>query len=171
MLFVTPTLLCRLPSCLPRCQFRRQILTLSSKAIGNLQVPIIWGNARASTFNMLVVPGLAWPILFGQNHLRMLQAHTDHARLRVRFDHPSLKFTITCCDENPFVAFPSLANQNSSQPKGLCILVTLVSSHPPVYLPSCRHPPSLRNVLPYTEALTLLVFVFFWPLRWWVLPS
>ena len=81
---------------------------------------------------MLVVRHLAWPLLFGQNHLRMIQAHTDHAGLKVRFDHPSLKFTITGCDENPFVAFPSLANQNSSQPPK-----TGHSSHSSVLPPTC----------------------------------
>ena len=84
------------------------------KAISSVQVPIIWENGRASIFSCLVVPELAWPILFGQNHLRMIQAHTDHAGLHVRFDHPSLKFTITCCEENPLVAFPSLGKQYSS---------------------------------------------------------
>ena len=39
------------------------------QAIGTLQVPIIWDNGRPSIFSMLVVPNLAWPILFGQNHL------------------------------------------------------------------------------------------------------
>ena len=37
-------------------------------AIGFMQVPIIWENGCPSIFSMLVVPGLAWPILFGQNH-------------------------------------------------------------------------------------------------------
>ena len=92
---------------------------------------------------MFVVPGLAWPILFGQNHLRMLQSHTDHADLCVRFDHPSLKFTITCCDENPFVAFPSLANQNSSKPQstahysqsGVLLSTCLLTPMPPLTQP------------------------------------
>ena len=140
------------------------------KAIGNLQVPIIWENGRASTFNMLVVPGLAWPILFGQNHFRMLQAHTDHAGLRVPFDHPSLKFTITCCDENPFVAFPSLANQNSSKPQGTAHYSQSHVLPLTCLLTPMPHPPSLRNILPYTDALMLSVFVCFWPLRWLVLP-
>ena len=140
------------------------------KAIGNLQVPIVWENGRASTFNMLVVPGLAWPILFGQNYLRMLQTHTDHAGLRVRFDHPSLKFTITCCDENPFTAFPSLANQNSSNPQGTAHYSQSRVLPPTCLLTPMPHPPSLRNVLPYTEALMLSVFVCFWPLHWLVLP-
>ena len=81
---------------------------------------------------MFVVPHLAWPLLFGQNHLRIIQAHTDHAGLKVRFDHPSLKFTETCGDENPFTAFPSLANQNSSQPQG-----PSPSSHSTVPQPTC----------------------------------
>ena len=84
-------------------------------------------------FSMLVVPHLTWPLLFVQNHLKMTQAHTDHAGLKVRFDHPSLKFTITCCDENPFVAFPSLANQTSSQPQK-----TVHSSHSSVLPPTQR---------------------------------
>ena len=82
------------------------------QAIGTMQVPIIWDNGRISVFSMLVVLHLALPFLFGQNHIRMLQAHTDHAGLRVRFDHPNLNFAITCCNENPLAAFPSLAKQN-----------------------------------------------------------
>ena len=67
-----------------------------------------------------------------QNHLGIIEAHTDYAGLRVRFAHPSLKFTITCCDENPFTAFPSLANQNSSQPQR-----AVHSSHSSVHQPTC----------------------------------
>ena len=119
------------------------------KAIGTVQVPIIWGNGRASIFSMLVVPHLAWPFLFGQNHLRMIQAHTDHAGLKVRFDHPSLKFTITCCDENPFVAFPPLANQNSSQPQK-----TVHSSHSSVLPPTCLLTPMPPPTQP-KERITL----------------
>ena len=63
---------------------------------------------------MLVVPGLAWPILFGQNHLRKTQAHTNHAALQVYFADPQLNFTVKCHDANPLDAFPSLRNQPSS---------------------------------------------------------
>ena len=86
---------------------------------------------------MLVVLQLAWLILFSQNHLRMIQAHTDHAGLKVRFDHPALNFTITCCDENPLKVFPSLINQNCSQPEGTTSYSTvptttcLLTSMPP----------------------------------------
>ena len=49
------------------------------KAIGIMQFPIVWENGRPSIFSMLVVPHLAWPILFGQDHLRKTQGQTDHA--------------------------------------------------------------------------------------------
>ena len=68
------------------------------QAIGAMQVPIVWENGRPSIFSMLVVPGLAWPILFGQNHLRKTQAHTNHAALQVYFADPQLNFTVTCRD-------------------------------------------------------------------------
>ena len=78
--------------------------------VGVLQGPITWENGRPSAFSMLVVPGLSWPILFGQNYLRMTQAHTDHAELTVHFRDPALGFTIKCTDSNPLQAFPSLSS-------------------------------------------------------------
>ena len=82
--------------------------------IGFMQVPII------SIFFMLVIPGLAWPILFGQNHLRITKAHTDYSRLKVHFADPPMNFTVTCRDTNPLDAFPPLRNQTSSSaPPGL----------------------------------------------------
>ena len=111
------------------------------QTIGTLQVPIIWDNGRPSIFSMLVVSNLAWQILFGQNHLRMIEAHTDHASLRVRFDHPSLKFTITCCDENPLVAFPSLAKQCTSSTNGIAKSVQS-DVHSPTCLLTPMPPPT-----------------------------
>ena len=67
----------------------------------------------------------------------MIQAHTDHAGLTVHFDHPALNFTIICCDENPLKVFPSLINQNSSQPEGttsystIPTTICLLTSMPP----------------------------------------
>ena len=83
-------------------------------AIDVMQVPIIWENGRPSIFSMFVVPGLAWPILFGQNHLCKTQAHTNHAALQVYFADPQLNFTVKCRDANPLDVFPSLRNQPSS---------------------------------------------------------
>ena len=72
------------------------------------------GKWSSFHLSMLVVPGLAWPILFGQNHLRKTQAHTNHAALQVYFADPQLNFTVKCRDANPLDAFPSLRNQPSS---------------------------------------------------------
>ena len=89
------------------------------KAIGLMEVPIIWENGRPSIFSMLVVPGLAWPILFGQNHLSKTKAHTDYSGLTVHFADPPMNFTVTCRDTNPLDAFALLRNQtSSSEPLG-----------------------------------------------------
>ena len=87
--------------------------------VGLMQVPIILENGRPSIFSMLVVPGLAWPILFGQNHLRITKAHTDHYRLKVHFPDPPMNFIVTCRDTNPLDAFPLRNQTSSSAPPGL----------------------------------------------------
>ena len=58
---------------------------------------------------MTVVPGLSWPILFGQNHLKATHVFTGHAELSVHFKDPGLNFTIKCYDSNPLQAVPSLS--------------------------------------------------------------
>ena len=119
-------------------------------AIGFMQVPIIWESGRPSIFSMLVVPGLAWPILFGQNHLRITKAHTDHAGLKVHFADPPMNFTVTCRDTNPLDVFPPMRNQpSSSAPPGpsssssmappstnvTCLLTAMPSpSHPSTHI-------------------------------------
>ena len=80
---------------------------LQLNATALLQVPNTWENRQSSIFSMLVVPNLAWPILFIQNHLSQTQAVTDHANYCVRFNHQALNFTV---NSSPFEAFPSLAS-------------------------------------------------------------
>ena len=104
-------------------------------AIGIVQISVTWENGRPSIFSMLVVPGLTWPILFGQNHLSKTSAITDHAKLRVHFSHPSLGFTISCKDANPCTLYPSLfasqapAPTDSSEPQVTCLLITAPFLH------------------------------------------
>ena len=45
---------------------------------------------------MLVIPGLSWPILFGENHLHVTQALMVHAEPSIHFRHPcpSMSFRI-----------------------------------------------------------------------------
>ena len=114
------------------------------QAVGIMQIPITWENGICSTFSMLVVPGLIWPILFGQNHLRQTKAITDHDGLKVTFNNPSMKFTITCGDSNPLDSFPKLLSQNSTPvSSGSANVACLLTAVPP--------PPNLEKTLSYTR--------------------
>ena len=51
-------------------------------------------NSEA-VFTMLVVPGLVWPILVGENHLHAAKALvSDHYFPAVTFLHPSIHFCV-----------------------------------------------------------------------------
>ena len=102
-----------------------------------IQIPIVWENGHCSIFSMLVVPGLIWPILFGQNHLKQTKAVTDHDELTVYFKHLSLRFQIKCVDSNPLAHFPNLSNQTSnSVPSGRAYIACLLTGVPPPTQPS-----------------------------------
>ena len=57
--------------------------TAQLKAIGTTEVSITFANGHTTTFLMLSVPGLAWPILFGKNHLQVTDALVDHQALTI----------------------------------------------------------------------------------------
>ena len=59
------------------------------KAIGTMEVSITFANGHTTTFLMLSVPGLAWPILYRENHLQITNALVDHQALTITFRHPS----------------------------------------------------------------------------------
>ena len=44
------------------------------KALATMEIPITWETETETVFPMLVVPGLVWPMLFGENHLHATQA-------------------------------------------------------------------------------------------------
>ena len=99
------------------------------RAVGTMQIPIIWENGRLTTFTMLVVPELSWPILFGQNHLRITDAHIFSKDLRVYFAEPSMNFYVTCYNSSPLAAFPSLKSRTSfpsSAANVTCLLTPLL---------------------------------------------
>ena len=101
------------------------------KAVGILQVPIVWENGKSVTFTMLVVPNLTWPILFGQNHLRKTDARIRSRELKVYFADPALDFEISCYDSNPLAAFPALRNPDSSPGSSAnvtCLLTAMKTS-------------------------------------------
>ena len=112
----------------------------SLQAVGVMQVPIVWG--KWSTFSMLVVPNLAWPILFGNNHLIATEACMFPSQRRVFFNHSSMKFNVKCEPSNPLQAFPNLglpSGSHASSAQLTCLLTALTS-------PSCSYgAPILRK--------------------------
>ena len=55
------------------------------QAVGTMEIPIQWNNGIETIFQMLVVPGLSWPIHFGENHLHSTQALVDNADPSIHF--------------------------------------------------------------------------------------
>ena len=86
-----------------------------------MEIPIQWNNGKETTFQMLVVPGLSWPILFGEDHLHSTQAMVDHADPRIHFRPPSMSFKITCSLENPL---PEVSHRGSYTHAGITCLLT-----------------------------------------------
>ena len=101
------------------------------RAVGTMQVPIVWENGRSVIFTMLVVPQLSWPILFGQNHLRLTDASIRSRELKVYFADQTMDFEISCHDSNPLHAFPTLRNPNcgsGSSANVTCLMTVMPSS-------------------------------------------
>ena len=123
--------------------------SVSLKTVGVMQVPILFGNGRSATFSMLVVPGLSWPILFGQNHLRMTNAHIRSREFKVYFADKQLGFEIDCKDVNPAKSFPMLCSSHSgfASSANLTCLLKAVPHHR-----KCECP------FPYTRALIWSLF-------------
>ena len=97
------------------------------RAVGTMQVPIVWENGRSTTFTMLVVPNLTWPILFGQNHLRQTDAIIRSRELTVYFANKAMDFEVKCNDSNPALAFPSL---DFSRPGSIANVTCLLTAKP-----------------------------------------
>ena len=83
-------------------------------ATGTMQVPITFENRTNCTFLMLSVPGLAWPLMLGENHQITTKALVDHYALTIIFRHPAINTTIQCEKDNPLHAFPSLVPPTTS---------------------------------------------------------
>ena len=91
------------------------------QAVGTMEIPIQWNNGTETIFQMLVVPGLSWPILFGENHLHSTQALVDHADPSIHFRHPSMSFKITCSLQNPL---PEVSHRGNNTHAGVTCLLT-----------------------------------------------
>ena len=120
------------------------------RAVGTMQVPIVWENGRLTTFTMLVVPQLSWPILFGQNHLRQTDAHIYSKALKVPFADPSMNFTVTCYDSSPLSAFPTIRPRGA--PQASAANVTCLLTPMPSFSSSIAH----EGKLQFSQGFTVL---------------
>ena len=84
------------------------------KAVATMEVPITWETKTETVFTMLVVPGLIWPMLFGENHLHATQALVDHYAPSITFRHPSMQFHVQCSLDNPLEGFATSPASNGS---------------------------------------------------------
>ena len=71
------------------------------QSIALQDVPFTWGPGKSSIHTMLVVPKLAWHILFGNNHLEATGGIVKHKERIARFTHPQMQFAIKCSREPP----------------------------------------------------------------------
>ena len=84
------------------------------QAVATMEIPITWETNTETVFTMLVVPGLVWPILFGENHLHTTQALVDLYVPAVTFRDPSMQFRVHCSLDNPLKGFTSDSAPNAS---------------------------------------------------------
>ena len=82
------------------------------KAVATMKIPIRWETNTETVFTMLVVPGLVWPMLFGENHLHATQALVDHYVPSIMFRHPSMQFRVQCSRDNPLEGFTTSPASN-----------------------------------------------------------
>ena len=67
-----------------------------------------------TVFAILVVPGLVWPMLFGENHLHATKALVDHYVPSITFRHPGMQFHVQYSLNNPLEGFTILSAANGS---------------------------------------------------------
>ncbi len=120
----------------------------NSTLVSPIQIPIVWENGRLSNFTMLVAHHILWPILFGQNNLRLVDEHICSGVLDVYFGDKTIDFEIFCHDTNPTSAFPSLRNRASSIGSFVhdtCLLTAVASQGLHIVAASCVGSPLLSG--------------------------
>ena len=83
------------------------------KAVATMEIPITWETKTETVFTMLVVPGLVWPILFGETHLHATQALVDLMFHASPFGLPVCSFVSSALSTIHFKA-----SQASQRPMG-----------------------------------------------------
>lgn len=61
-----------------------------------VQVPVTWTNGHSSSFAMLVVPGLPFKVIFGDNHLQKTESDLDLTKNSIYFKHKDMNFCAYC---------------------------------------------------------------------------
>ena len=110
------------------------------EAVATMEILITLETKTETVFTMLVVPGLVWPMLFGENHLHAIQALVDHHVPSITFQHPSVQFRVQCSLDNPlegFTNFPASSGSLSHEsgptvPKPHVSITYLLTGAPPL---------------------------------------
>jgi len=115
------------------------------KAVATMEIPISWETNTETVFTMLVVPVLACPMLFGENHLHATQVLVDHYAPSITFLHPSIQFRVQCSLDNPPEGFTNRSAANGSLshesgptvPKPHASITCLLTEAPPLGVYKC----------------------------------
>ena len=132
------------------------------KAVATMEIPITWETKTETVFTMLVVPGVAWPMHFGENHLHATQALVNHYVPSITFRYPSMQFRVQCSLDNPLEGFTTSPASNGSLshesgptvPKPHVSITCLLTGAPPLGVH--KHSQSLHRGLNFvTVCITL----------------
>ena len=132
------------------------------KAVATIEIPITWETKTETVFTMLVVPGLVWPMLFGENHLHATQALVDHYVPSITFRHPSMQFRVQCSLDNPLEGFTTSPASNGTLshesgptvPKPHVSITCLLTGAPPLGVH--KHSQSLHRGLNFVTVCVTL---------------
>ena len=96
---------------------------------GSKVYPITMETKTETVFAILVVPGLVWPMLFGENHLHATKALVDHYVPSITFWHPGMQFHVQYSLNNPLEGFTNLSavSRSLSHESGPTVLKPHVS--------------------------------------------
>ena len=136
--------------------------TLKAVATMEIHITCTWETKTETVFTMLVVPGVVWPMLFGENHLHATQALVDHYVPSITFRHPSMQFRVQCSLDNPLEGFTTSPASNGSLshesgptvPKPHVSITCLLTGAPPLGVH--KHSQSLHRGLNFVTVCVTL---------------
>ena len=97
------------------CALEGSISVTAADLKSNLKALATMETNTETVFTMLIVAGLVWQILFGENHFYATLAYLiGHYVPAVTFRHSSMQFRVQCFLGNPFKGFNSVLAPNAS---------------------------------------------------------